>query len=101
MSVWFDEYSIKPGEHIYDCIKSGMEEAPIILFWISKEFLSSDWCQEEMRLALEKKMNKFYLIDDDVNKSDLPKEIFDYKYINIKRLDSIESIASKILNCLE
>lgn len=101
IAVWFDEYSIKGGEKLYDRIKKGMEEATIIVFWVSKNFLSSPWCRAEMEMAEDMKLKQIYIIDEDVNFNEMKKEILDYKFIIIKKFDTVELIARKILDCVE
>ena len=101
MPVWFDEYSINGGEKLYDRIKKGVEESTIIIFWMSKDFLASDWCSEEIKMATDMGLKQIYLIDEEVNHNELKKEILDYKFIKIKNSDSMEFIARKILDCVD
>ena len=101
MAVWFDEYNINGGDRLYDRIKSGMEEATVIVFWVSKGFLKSNWCREEMKIAADMKLKQIYIIDEDVDFKELKKDNLDYKYIIIKQSDTIELIARKILDCIE
>lgn len=101
MSVWFDEYSIKGGEKLYDRIKSGMEESTVIVFWVSREFLTSSWCREEMSMAADMELKQIYIIDEDVDHNELKREILDYKFIRIKKPDTMELIARKILDCVD
>lgn len=101
MSVWFDEYSIKSGEKLYDRIKSGIEESTVIVFWVSREFLTSSWCREEMSMAADMEVKQIYIIDEDVNHNELKREILDYKFIRIKKSDTMELIARKILDCVD
>lgn len=101
MSVWFDEYSIKAGEKLYDRIKNGMEESTVIVFWVSRAFLTSQWCSEEMEMAEDMELKQIYIIDEDVDHNELKKEILDYKFIKIKKSDTMELIARKILDCVD
>ncbi len=98
--VWFDEYSIKGGEKLYDRIKKGMEESTVIVFWVSREFLTSQWCSEEMEMAEDMELKQIYIIDEDVDHNELKKEILDYKFLKIKKSDTMELIARKILDCV-
>ncbi|MCH7702730.1 MAG: toll/interleukin-1 receptor domain-containing protein, partial [Planctomycetes bacterium] len=35
LSVWFDEWSIKPGEHIHDAVRRGLRASRKIVFCVS------------------------------------------------------------------
>ena len=78
-----------------------MEESTVIVFWVSREFLTSSWCREEMSMAADMELKQIYIIDEDVDHNELKREILDYKFIRIKKSDTMELIARKILDCVD
>ncbi|MEM9885951.1 MAG: SUMF1/EgtB/PvdO family nonheme iron enzyme [Bacteroidota bacterium] len=51
--IWFDG-KIHPGQIWEEEIKAHLESASIILLLLSPDFLSSDYCENEMTIALQK-----------------------------------------------
>lgn len=49
LSVWFDEWEIKPGDHIPTKIDEGLEGSEFLVLCLSVAALSSDWAALESR----------------------------------------------------
>ena len=47
LKVWFDEWEIKPGDHIQAKIEEGLEHSRVLLFCMSANAFGSDWAQLE------------------------------------------------------
>jgi hypothetical protein len=52
LRVWFDEWSIAPGEDIYLAIERGLETARTLVLFLSPAALGSDWIHLERGTAL-------------------------------------------------
>ena len=98
-SVWFDEYSIKVGESLMDKINEGMLRSDTIIFWVTKEFISSNYCINEVDIALENNLKVINLVENDIE--ELPQNINDYKYIRISNDEPIEHIARIIFDIID
>lgn len=85
LPVWFDKYSIHVGDSIVDKVQEGLEESQGIIFWITENFLASNWCKYEMRAFIKKLIEEDALIisilDNDINAAQLPIFLRDIKYI--------------------
>ena len=47
LNVWFDEWEIKPGDHIPAKIEEGLEHSRVLLLCMSANAFGSDWAQLE------------------------------------------------------
>ena len=47
LKVWFDEWSIKPGDNVPHKIEEGLEQSRVLVFCMSENALGSDWAQLE------------------------------------------------------
>lgn len=54
-----------------------------------------------MSMAADMEVKQIYIINEDVNHNELKREILDYKFIRIKKSDTMELIARKILDCVD
>jgi hypothetical protein len=53
--VWYDEYSIKIGDNIYESIERGLKQAPKVIVLLSKNFLSNtSWARQEFLMAVHR-----------------------------------------------
>jgi TIR domain/NACHT domain len=57
-TVWVDYERIKPGESFLANIYAGLEASTCILLAISRNFLSSDWCQDELTAAITDQVSR-------------------------------------------
>ncbi|MBR4142602.1 MAG: toll/interleukin-1 receptor domain-containing protein, partial [Firmicutes bacterium] len=53
-SIWYDR-DIQPGSLWDDMIKSKLKDSAVVLMFISRNFVRSDYCRLELKLALEQK----------------------------------------------
>ena len=100
-SVWFDEYSLKIGDSLNDKIEKGIIEAEIVIFWITEEFLSSDWCIREMNISKENSCTVIYVVDKSVDSQRLPKEVRECRYLEVDKDDKEDCIIEKIVNAID
>ena len=54
LPVWFDKYSIPVGASITEQVQRGIEESDMVIFWVTDNFLNSNWCQMEMKAYISR-----------------------------------------------
>ena len=100
LPIWFDKYNIDFGQSIVDKVQEGVENSYAVIFWITKNFLKSKWCETEMRAFVRRMIEEDILIicilNKDVSIDDLPIFLRDIKFIK-RENESIEEIAKSIL----
>ncbi len=86
LKVWFDEQEIAYGEHIYLAVERGLEQSRILLLFLSKTALQSDWVGLERSTALfrdpvntERRFVPVLLED-----CDLPDTLKGFKYVDFR-----------------
>jgi hypothetical protein len=47
LKVWFDEWTIKPGDSIPAKIEDGLEHSRVLVLCMSERAFGSDWAQSE------------------------------------------------------
>lgn len=100
LPIWFDRYSISVGDSIINSVQKGIEDSSAVIFWITKNFLSSNWCKIEMTAFIQRLIDERVLIinilDIDVDYKELPLFLRDIK--SIKRgNEDIEDVARKVI----
>lgn len=74
-SIWYDR-DIQPGSLWDDTIKSKLKDSAVVLMFISRNFVRSDYCRLELKLALEQKKTIVPLyLDGTKFEEDLQKQI--------------------------
>ena len=89
LSVWYDERYLKPGNHLRESIKRGIQESAGYLLLCSQEALESKWVPVEIELAKDKKSRdpNFVLTVVLLDDSQPPEWLMKYKYIKWNRED--------------
>ena len=107
LPVWFDKISIDYGESIIEAIEKGIDQSGAVIFWITKEFLESNWCKTERRNFVSRHSANndlliISIISDEINiNSDLPTFLRDIKAFIRRKNDDISIVASEILPSLK
>jgi hypothetical protein len=52
LRVWFDDWNIRPGDHISTAIEEGLEHSAVLLFCMSAQAFGSDWVSLEGHTAI-------------------------------------------------
>ena len=52
LRVWFDAWTIRPGDHIPTAIEEGLEHSAVLLFCMSAHAFGSDWALLESHTAV-------------------------------------------------
>ncbi|WP_405158798.1 toll/interleukin-1 receptor domain-containing protein [Paenibacillus sp. FSL H8-0283] len=106
LPVWFDKINIDYGESITKAIQSGIKKSQAVIFWITNDFLNSNWCDTELTTFLSRHSSrKDVLIISVVNHDVAPErlELFlnDLKYFVRESNMHIEKIANEIVPSLK
>jgi SAM-dependent methyltransferase len=99
LRVWFDDWSVRPGDDIYQAIDRGMEKSRTQLLLLSPHALESEWVSLERNTAIFR---------DPMNASrrfipvllatcDLPDTLRRYKYVDYREEQS--SAFEELLSC--
>ena len=85
LPVWFDEYNISVGQSITQSVQKGIEQSEMVIFWVTNNFIESNWCSTEMNAFVKKMIEEgtliFIMLDDDVEIKALPLFLRDIKHI--------------------
>ncbi len=106
LPIWYDDINIDYGESIVKKVQEGIKDSGSVIFWITKEFLKSNWCQIEMegfltRLAGKNDVLILAVVDEDVDTNELPLFISTRKYLRLTKDESLEQIARKLIPTLK
>src|SRR5262249_5008162 len=52
LRVWFDEWEIQPGDPIFQKVQEGLQRSRILLLFLSRHSLDSDWAALEHQTIL-------------------------------------------------
>lgn len=87
LPVWFDKCSISVGNSIIESVQAGIEESDMVIFWVTDNFLSSNWCRFEMRAyikrLIEEEIQMIIVLADEIETKRLPLFLQDIKHIRI------------------
>ena len=100
LPIWLDKYNIDYGESIVEEVEKGIKSSGAVIFWITKEFIESDWCKKELKDFLNRYNDKkdvliIPVISDDIEIEEL-NSISDLKHINNTN-EELNLVAKKIV----
>lgn len=106
LPIWYDDVSIDYGDSIVKKVQEGIKDSGAVIFWITKEFLESNWCQIEMESFLNRLAGKadiliLPIVSDEVDNEDLPLFLLNKKYLKVKKEDTLEVIAKNVIPTLK
>ncbi|MNC24933.1 TIR domain protein [compost metagenome] len=106
LPVWYDDINIDFGESIVNKVQEGIKDSGAVIFWITNDFLKSNWCQIEMesflaRLAGKNDVMILTIVFEDVHIEKLPLFIAGKKFLKVSSTDSINQIANKLIPTLQ
>lgn len=101
-NVWFDEWSIKPGETLAGEISEGLSQfTTFVLVW-SESASASEWVSREWQAALSRVMGcqGLRIIPVKLDEAPLPAILADLKYLTVEdqSADGTRAISRKILD---
>ncbi|WP_342576687.1 toll/interleukin-1 receptor domain-containing protein [Paenibacillus sp. FSL M8-0142] len=107
LPVWFDKISIDYGESITEAIERGIDKSGAVIFWITKDFLNSNWCKTERRNFLSRHSGDndvliISIISDDIDiRTEIPRFLRDLKGLVRNKNQDIYLIAKEIIPVLK
>lgn len=54
IEVWFDKWQLEPGDTLLTSLRQAIECSALMAFVVSHNSVSSDWCQKELTIALQR-----------------------------------------------
>lgn len=57
LPIWYDKVNIDYGQSIVEAVQEGIVKSKAVLFWITRDFINSSWCKNEMEAFM--KMSSF------------------------------------------
>ena len=97
-NVFYDEWSIRPGDSIIEKMDSGLKECEFFFFFVSKQSLKSKMVELEWRNILMKRANKeIKFIPVKIDDCEMPTILSETLYIDCKKYD-LETIKRQIID---
>lgn len=82
ITTWTHQYDIEKGSNYLDAIQKGIAQADNFIYIISKETVQSEYCQQELELAISFNKRIIPLLLEPVEKNKLPVSIQELQYID-------------------
>ena len=97
-NVWFDEWTIRPGESLTGGIEEGLTKANVFVLIWSKDAAESKWVGTEIRAYIRRR------VDDDslrivpvmIDDTPLPTLVADYKGFSARTNGALGKVAAQI-----
>mgnify|MGYP001940346743 CR=1 FL=1 len=96
--VWFDEWTIQPGESLTGSIEDGLSSSDVFVILWSKDAASSNWVGTELRSYIRRRVddNSLRIVPIMMDDTPLPALVADYRGFSLSSSRSIGRIASQI-----
>lgn len=87
--LWYDKLNIEYGETIVNAVQHAISDSGAVIFFISRAFLTSSWCKNEMdgfltRVCSGSKVMVLSIVFPDVGYEELPIFIQQRKYMKLQ-----------------
>jgi hypothetical protein len=100
LDIWLDERQLIPGEPLMNLIEGAVSESDLVLLFISKSSIESNWVNKEIEWALKKesKLGRPFLIPIVLDGSQPPKSIASRLYFTLssQSKSDIASLSSEL-----
>lgn len=100
VKTWFDKIEVDYGDCITDRLNDGLKHSDVGLLCFSKNFLNSAWPRAEMNYFFRQRMvsgkTNFIILNIDLELSDFPPLLQDYRYIDLKNENWLEELILRI-----
>lgn len=99
--IWLDSYEIEPNQSLRERIFSALEECSHFCFILSKNSITSKWCLEEIKLAIEKETEegRKLVLPLSIDSCEIPDLLKDRAFFDFR--NSFEDGFTKLLNYLK
>lgn len=97
-SVWFDEWTIRPGESLTGSIEDGLSSTDVFVLLWSKEAAASNWVGTEVRAYIRRRVDdeSLRIIPIMMDDTPLPTLVADYRGFISRSSKSLGKIAAQI-----
>jgi ribosomal protein S27AE len=97
-SVWFDEWTIRPGESLTGGIEEGLTSADVFVLLWSEEAANSNWVRPELRAYIRRRVDdkSLRIIPIMMDETPIPTLVADYRGFTSKSSMSLGTIAAQI-----
>lgn len=97
-SVWFDEWTIRPGESLTGSIEDGLSRTDVLVLLWSKEAATSNWVGTELRAYIRRRVDdkSLRIIPIMMDDTPLPTLVADYRGFSSRSNKSLGKIAAQI-----
>lgn len=87
LDVWYDEWSLQPGDSLVDKIEKGIADSNTLLVLLSKESLKSRWVKSEINAFLNRSLSErnISIIPVLLEKVEVPPLLRDRLYIDLTK----------------
>ncbi|HYH85638.1 MAG TPA: toll/interleukin-1 receptor domain-containing protein [Pyrinomonadaceae bacterium] len=72
VNVWFDEFNIRPGDHVTDLLEKGLRESDVVVLPITRESLGNSNFFFELGAAIAMNKKIIPIVAEDIDYSQLP-----------------------------
>jgi len=98
VDVWFDEWSIAPGESLTGGIEEGLKTSDVFVLVWSSHAAASNWVGAELRAYLRRRVDdaSLRIVPIMLDPTTLPVLVADYKGFALGESTSLPDIAAKI-----
>jgi TIR domain len=98
VSVWFDEWTLRPGDSIIGGIEKGLQDSDIFTLLWSKSASKSNWVGEEIKAYIHRRIkeNSLKIVPIMLDNTPLPILVADYKGFSYSPQMEMSDIASQI-----
>jgi DNA-binding NtrC family response regulator/predicted Ser/Thr protein kinase len=102
VDVWFDDWSIRPGDSITKAIQEGLRISDFVLLLISVSAIESNWAEEELNSSLFSAVStgKPKLVPLLIEQCDVPPLLRHRKYLDFTSASDYESSLDKLVTLL-
>ena len=83
ITVWTNKTDIQTGEAFEEAIKRGIEQADNVVYLLSADSVTSDFCKQELNLALSLNKRIIPVLVRETNPNDVPSELRSLQYIDL------------------
>ncbi|MGA6180923.1 toll/interleukin-1 receptor domain-containing protein [Stenotrophomonas sp. NPDC077421] len=97
-NVWFDEWTILPGESLTGSIEDGLSNSDVFILLWSKDAAASKWVGTELRAYIRRRVDdeSLRIIPIMIDDTPLPTLVADYRGFLAKSRNSLGTIAAQV-----
>ena len=100
---WLDKENISLGESIVDGINKGIETSDIVLVFLSRKYVESNWCRNEWQASFFDQVNRggVIIVPILLEKCQIPQLLRDKKYLDFRNREDYENNVANLIRELD